>query len=111
MRKLSLSLLALALLGLMAGSVMAGDKVTFKDAKGDDNGPGEYVYPTDAVYAGGSFDITELEVEDSGDSVEFELTVGSKLEDPWRMGGGFSVQMAFILIDNAPAASPPRPPA
>jgi len=110
MRKLSLSLLAVALVALLASNVMAGDKVSIKDAKGDDNGPGEYIYPTDAVYGGGSFDITKFEVADKGDKLEFELTMAAKLEDPWRMGGGFSVQMAFILIDNAPGGFTTTPP-
>jgi hypothetical protein len=30
--------------------------------------------------------------------VDFSITFNTSLEDPWRMGGGFSVQMAFILI-------------
>lgn len=94
---------------MVAGAAVAAD-VEFKDAKGDDHGPGEYVYPTDAVYAPGSFDITDFEVSDKGDDVEFELNVGAKLEDPWRMGGGFSVQMAFIFIDNAPGGFTETPP-
>lgn len=102
MRKIPHILLMLAMVATLAGSAFAADKVEFEDAKGDDHGPGGYVYPTDAVYTAGSFDITKLEIEDKGDSVEFDLTVSAKLEDPWRMGGGFSTQMAFILIDNAP---------
>ncbi len=110
MRKLSLGLLAVAMVALLAGSALAGDKVSFKDAKGDDNGPGTYVYPTDAVYTAGSFDITAFDVQDKGDSVEFEVNVGAKLEDPWRMGGGFSTQMVFVLIDNAPGGFTETPP-
>jgi carbohydrate-binding DOMON domain-containing protein len=99
----------LLVLALAAGGALAAD-VEFEDPKGDDHGPGEYVYPTDAVYVPGSFDITDLEISDKGDDVEFELTLGAKLEDPWRMGSGFSVQMAFILIDNAPGGFTETPP-
>lgn len=102
MSKLQTLTLAMALMLLAAGAVLAGDGVSFKDAKGDDFGPGEYVYPTDAVYEPGSFDLTKFNVKAKGDNVDFEVTMGSKLEDPWRMGGGFSVQMIFVLIDNAP---------
>ena len=76
--------------------------VTFADPVGDDNGPGTYVYPTDAVYKPGSFDITEFQVVPSGDQVEFRVTVNSRIEDPWDSqawgGNGFSIQMAFIHI-------------
>ncbi|HUJ28660.1 MAG TPA: glucodextranase DOMON-like domain-containing protein [Myxococcales bacterium] len=76
---------------------------TFPDPAGDDNGPGTYTYPTDAVYKPGSFDITEFQVEPKGDTVEFRVSVNSRIEDPWDSpawgGNGFSVQMVFIHID------------
>jgi len=77
--------------------------VTIPDPTGDDNGPGGYTYPTDAVYKPGSFDLTKLEVVPTGDTVEFRVTVNSRIEDPWDSvawgGNGFSVQMAIIHID------------
>lgn len=77
--------------------------VTLEDPSGDDDGPGDYVYPTDQVYTPGSFDLRELEVEPKGDTVEFRVTVGRRIEDPWDSkawgGNGFSIQMAFIHID------------
>jgi len=99
--KMKKSLLAISLSSLLAAT-SAVQAVEFQDPKGDDNGPGNYIYPTDAVYKKGSFDLTELKVEKKGDSVEFSTTVNSKLEDPWGMGVGFAVQMMFIYIDNAP---------
>ncbi|TMA29722.1 MAG: hypothetical protein E6J78_01175 [Deltaproteobacteria bacterium] len=76
---------------------------TFPDPVGDDNGPGNYTYPTDAVYKPGSFDITEFQVVPSGDTTEFRVSVNSRIEDPWDSpawgGNGFSVQMVFIHID------------
>lgn len=82
---------------LLAGAAMAGD-ASFKDPTGDDNGPGGYVYPTDAVYTPGSFDLVEFDVKD-GSSVDFKVSVNDKLKDPWGMGVGFAVQMVFIFID------------
>ena len=76
--------------------------VVFDDPKGDDNGPGNYIYPTDSVYKRGSFDLTKLSVKKSGDQVEFAVDQNSSLADPWGMGGGFSVQMIFIFIKNGP---------
>jgi carbohydrate-binding DOMON domain-containing protein len=89
--------------GFLAGALAAApawaEKVTFNDPTGDDNGPGNYVYPTDAVYSPGSFDLVALEVEDKGKNVDFSVEVNSKLDDPWGMGVGFAVQMIFIFID------------
>src|SRR3954468_3431703 len=88
---------AAALFALAAAAF--GQQVTFKDPTGDDNGPGEYKYPTDAVYKAGSFDLTQFTAKKSGDKVDFEVTLNSNLEDPWKMGQGFSVQMVMIFID------------
>jgi carbohydrate-binding DOMON domain-containing protein len=88
--------LAAALLGLPAA---AAGKLTLKDPTGDDNGPGKYVYPTDAVYKKGSFDLTGVTVEKKGDNVEFTASFGADLEDAWKLGSGFSLQMVFIFID------------
>ncbi len=83
---------------LVAGAAL-GQEVSFKDPTGDDKGPGTYVYPTDKVYAAGSFDLTEFKMKVSGDKAEFSVSVGTKLEDPWGMGVGFATQMVFIFID------------
>lgn len=86
-----------------AGSASATGEVVLEDPAGDDNGPGNYTYPTDKVYEPGSFDLRKLEVVPKGDTVEFRITVNQKISDPWDSkawgGNGFSVQMAFIHID------------
>jgi carbohydrate-binding DOMON domain-containing protein len=86
-----------------SAAIGPGGAVKLADPAGDDNGPGTYTYPTDAVYKAGSFDVTELEVVPSGDTVEFRVQVSSRIEDPWDSaawgGNGFSVQMAIIHID------------
>ena len=87
-----------------ASAAPASDgSVSLSDPSGDDNGPGNYVYPTDKVYKSGSFDLRSFEVVPNGDTVEFRVKVGSRIEDPWDSkawgGNGFSVQMAFIHID------------
>ena len=92
------AVLALVLAVAPAG-LAAGQEVSFQDPTGDDDGPGTYTYPTDAVYKRGSFDLTGLTVSRKGDKVTFEVAVNGGLDDPWRMGGGFSVQMAFVFID------------
>jgi carbohydrate-binding DOMON domain-containing protein len=88
--------LAASLAGVQA---LAADKIAYKDPTGDDNGPGKYVYPTDVVYKKGSFDLTDLSVKKSGSKVDFTVGVNAGLEDPWRLGNGFSVQLVFVFID------------
>jgi carbohydrate-binding DOMON domain-containing protein len=90
-----------ALLAL-AGFSARAQEVVFDDPKGDDNGPGTYTYPTDRVYKPGSFDITQFKVTERVGQVTFELAVNSDLEDPWAMGSGFSVQMAFVHVKTGP---------
>jgi len=90
---------------LLAGATAraAEPEVVIVDPSGDDDGPGTYVYPTDAVYKPGSFDLTELKVVPKGDTVEFHVSVKVRVEDPWDSqawgGNGFSVQMAAIHLD------------
>lgn len=88
---------------LLCTSLFAGS-VEFQDPKGDDNGPGTYIYPTDAVYTQGSFDLTKFDVEAKGDNVKFSVTMAASLDDPWGMDVGFAVQMVMIFIDTTPNA-------
>jgi len=88
--------LAAALLGAPA---FAADKVSFKDPSGDDNGPGNYKYPTDPVYKRGSFDLTDFTFEKKGTKADITLGFNTTLADEWKTGSGFAVQMAFIFID------------
>lgn len=95
---------------LLAGAALAQSGVSFKDPANDDNGPGNYTYPTDQVYKRGSFDMTGFDVNVKGKKADFAVTFNTTLEDPWKMGGGFSVQMVFIFIDNAEGGNKQGPP-
>jgi hypothetical protein len=77
----------------------AGYHVTLLDPVGDDNGPGNYIYPTDPVYVPGSFDLTKVDIEDAGDNVIFKISVNAPISNPWGMASNFSVQMVEIYID------------
>jgi len=85
---------------LLVAAVASAREVCFEDPTGDDDGPGEYVYPTDAVYTKGSFDLTKFCFAVSGNRATVDVSVNSNLQDPWRMGTGFSVQMIFVYIKN-----------
>ena len=43
-----------------------------------------------------------IKFEVKGDSAEIDCTMGSKLEDPWRMGGGFSVRVNGRSVEASP---------
>ena len=78
-------------------------KLELLDPAGDDFGPGSYQYPTDPVYTAKSFDLRKVEMIDNGDTIEFRVTVGARIKDPWNSkdwdGNGFSLQFVQIYID------------
>jgi carbohydrate-binding DOMON domain-containing protein len=90
--------LAAAAVAALLGTSSFAQEVSFKDPVGDDKGPGKYTYPTDVVYKPGSFDLTGFKLGASGGKATLEVSVNSDLEDPWRMGTGFAVQMVFVFI-------------
>lgn len=83
----------------LAGSA-AAQRVVFADPAGDDFGPGTYVYPTDPVYAPGSFDLTSAALEIAGARGRVEVTFAAPLADARGTGPGFALQMVFVFIDN-----------
>lgn len=98
LRRLRIPLLA-AVAALVLASAARAQDVAFKDPTGDDDGPGGYKYPTDAVYKPGSFDLTDFKMKVDGDKATFEVSVNASLEDPWGMKTGFAVQMVFVFVD------------
>lgn len=108
--KFRFSLHAVGLATLLAFGATASQAVEFTDPRGDDKGPGNYVYPTDAVYKAGSFDMTKFSAVKSGANVDFTVEVASSLDDPWGMGGGFAVQMVFVFIKTGPGGNTATPP-
>ena len=108
--KTHFSLRAIGMACLIALGAASAHAVEFTDPKGDDKGPGSYVYPTDGVYKAGSFDITKFSAVKSGANVDFSVEVAAGLEDPWGMGGGFAVQMVFVFIKTGAGGNTATPP-
>jgi hypothetical protein len=73
--------------------------LTLTDPQGDDHGPGTYVYPLDAVFTSGSFDIVRFSARDVGTKARFEIEIAGAVSDPWGSGAGFSLQSIDIYID------------
>lgn len=90
---------------LLAPTLALAAKVEFKDPKGDDKGPGQYVYPTGAEYKKGAFDLTGLSIREKGSNVEIEISIAVPFDDPWDSkkwpapGNGYSLQMFQIYVD------------
>jgi hypothetical protein len=103
MRNVALPVLFLSALALTTPALAGG--LSFSDPKGDDNGPGSYTYPTDPAYKKGSFDLTDIAIKESGDTLEITIGINATFEDPWDSakwpspGNGFSLQMFQIYLD------------
>jgi len=85
----------------IATGTTAGDRLfRIEDPAGDGDGPGTYVYPGNAVFTPGSFDLLSVEAIDDDDDVLFSIRLGAELSDPW--GGspvGYDLQNVDIYID------------
>ncbi|MFW5776466.1 MAG: glucodextranase DOMON-like domain-containing protein [Spirochaetota bacterium] len=78
--------------------------LSVQDPVGDDYGPGTYTYPTDAVFAPGSFDITEFMVEDEEEYVKFTVRLNAPIQNPWGSATNLSLQTIDIYVDRDPGA-------
>jgi len=59
---------------IFAGYSLADDLIfRLDDPRGDDYGPGDYVYPTNPVFTAGSFDVTRFEVYENEQDVIFKV--------------------------------------
>ncbi len=79
MNKLGQKVALAAAVGLALADAAYADGVKFMDPTGDDKGPGNYVYPTDAVYTAGSFDLVEFEVLPVITSAEAAAAIAPRL--------------------------------
>lgn len=87
----------LILLLMLITSLLFGTKITLLDPKGDDKGPGDYVYPTDPIYVAGSFDLLKAEIEDKGKEIEFRIFFNAPVTFNW--GDFWDVQQLQIYLD------------
>jgi alpha-amylase/alpha-mannosidase (GH57 family) len=74
------------------------------DPVGDDHGPGTYTYPTDGVFAAGSYDLEAFSVGQSGEELVFTFDVVAPIQNSWNSPRGFSIQTFDLYIDQDPGA-------
>ena len=72
------------------------------DPIGDDNGPGNYAYPTSADFKPGAYDIEQFQVFDAGDRIIFRLR--TKDLTP-TFGSPLGAQLVDVYV-HVPGASP-----
>lgn len=69
------------------------------DPKGDDRGPGGYVYPTTSSLEPGSLDIRSFKVSADKEKVYFDLGFENLSDPGWHPEYGFQLTYAAIAID------------
>ena len=72
------------------------------DPDGDDNGPGNYAYPTSDNFHAGAFDIQDFQVYDSGANVTFRLKTRDLTA---TFGSPLGAQLVDVYV-HVPGASP-----
>jgi len=73
-----------------------------KDPTGDDNGPGNYAYPTDPSFHAGAFDLTDFQVYDTGTTVTFRVQTRDLTP---TFGSPLGAQLVDVYV-HEPGASP-----
>jgi alpha-amylase/alpha-mannosidase (GH57 family) len=76
--------------------------LTVKDPAGDDNGPGTYTYPQDAVFKAGVFDILAFSVAETERDLILSFTLKSSIDNPWGSAIRLSLQTFDVYIDVDP---------
>ncbi|MCX5801612.1 MAG: hypothetical protein NTX17_09530 [Candidatus Eisenbacteria bacterium] len=73
--------------------------LSMDDPLGDDNGPGSYTYPTNAVFVGGAYDAKHFEVSMDSTDIFFRVSIAGDLTDPWGGDVAFCLQGIDLYID------------
>jgi glucoamylase len=69
---------------------------------GMDNGPGTYQYPTDSVFVPGAFDLTNLQVSQTGTDVYIQVKITDLAN---TFGSDFGAQLLDVYVRNPSASS------
>jgi len=72
------------------------------DPRGDDNGPGAYTYPGDAVFTPGVFDLKNFTVGTDDKSVVFKFGFYGAVPNPWGSPSNLALQTLDVYVDKDP---------
>ncbi len=73
--------------------------LTVQDPAGDDHGPGSYLYPLDAVFGAGAYDILEFAVAEDDNNLTFRFTFAGSLNNDWGAPNGMGIHTVDVYID------------
>ena len=87
----------------VVNDVVDGTKIFDQtDPTGDDNGPGNYKYPTAADFHAGAYDLTDFQIYDTGSTVTFRAQTGDLTP---TFGSPLGAQLLDLYV-TAPGVSP-----
>lgn len=95
-------LIVLVLIVLLSSNLLAAELIfEHEDQRGDEFGPGTYIYPKSQVFEPyeGLFDLKHFKVEEDDDFYNFYFQF-REINNPWRAPQGFSHQLIQVYIDN-----------
>jgi hypothetical protein len=72
------------------------------DPSGDDNGPGNYAYPTSDNFHAGAYDLTDFQIYDTGDTITFRVQTGDLTP---TFGSPLGAQLVDLYVHQPNAAS------
>lgn len=92
-------LISLVTLG-SASAHQGGKLFEMQDPNGDDHGPGPFMYPENIDFERGSFDLRGVEVFQTDNYINFELSFETLGGNPANGPNGFSLQIIEIYVDD-----------
>jgi glucoamylase len=87
----------------VANDIVVGDLLfDTADPTGDDNGPGNYAYPTSDQFHAGAYDLTDFQVYDTGSTVTFRVQTRDLTP---TFGSPLGAQLVDVYVHQPGAAS------
>lgn len=107
MKRLALLLLVLTMVltacssAEKKGSKKSSNGVIFQyeDIVGDDNGDGEYTYPTSNVMSEGAFDLDRFSIVEDGDDYVFTFEVLAQIKNDFGTGDDWDIQLFDVYFN------------
>ncbi|MGM0509350.1 MAG: glucodextranase DOMON-like domain-containing protein [Fusobacteriota bacterium] len=70
-----------------------------EDSKGDDNGPGNFTYPTDSAFVENGFDLEKISIEDGEENYQISITIGTNFKNEWDSPNGWDIQLFDVYLN------------
>jgi glucoamylase len=87
----------------VVNDIVVGDLIfDSADPTGDDNGPGNYAYPTSSNFKPGAYDLTDFQVYDTGSTVTFRVQTRDLTP---TFGSPLGAQLVDVYVHDPGAAS------